>query len=74
MAAKLGTSRFVIADAEKGKVTTGIGIYMGLLWALHLLHQIDGVASPENDQEGTALSIADGRKRAGSAMEMDNDF
>lgn len=49
VAAKIGTNRRVIADAEKGKPTTGIAIYAALLWAYGLLPQLGDVAAPERD-------------------------
>ena len=33
VAAKIGVGRHVVAAAEKGKPSTGIAIYAGLLWA-----------------------------------------
>ncbi len=52
VAAKIGVGRHVIADAERGKPSTGIGIYAGLLWAFGLTEQLASVADPMSDGEG----------------------
>jgi len=64
MARKIGTGPRAIADAEKGKPSTGIAIYVALLWALGLIGQLDGIASPETDQEGQTLALTRDRARA----------
>jgi transcriptional regulator with XRE-family HTH domain len=74
MAAKIGTGVRAIADAEKGKLATGIGTYAALLWAVDLLMQLEDVADPTKDKEGMALSLINGRERAHSAEGLDNDF
>ena len=72
IAEKIGAGTRAVADAEKGKPSTGIAAYVGLLWALDLLHQIQDVAAPETDKEGLALSMS--RQRARRKEELDNDF
>lgn len=76
MAGKLGVSRYVIADAEKGKATTGVAVYVGMLWALDLLGDLDAVAAPAADAEGMARSLFADRRRAREAKpkDLDNDF
>ena len=74
VAQKIGTGLRVVADAEKGKPSTGIAVYAALLWALDLLHQIDDVATPEKDEEGQSLALARERARARSKTGLDNDF
>lgn len=69
---KIGAGPRAVADAEKGKPSTGIAVYIGLLWALDLIDQIHDVASPENDKEGLALSMS--RQRARRKEGLDNDF
>lgn len=58
LAQRIGVSRFVVADIEKGKATTGIAAYMGALWALGLLAHMRDVADPEHDEEGKTLERA----------------
>jgi len=71
---KIGTGYRAVADAEKGKPSTGIAIYAAMLWALDLLEQIDDVAAPEKDQEGQSLALSRERARARPRTELDNDF
>ena len=74
MAAKIGTGQRAVADAEKGKPSTGIAVYTALLWALDLLDQMSDVAAPERDDEGQTLALARERARARPRAELDNDF
>lgn len=69
---KIGAGTRAVADAEKGKPSTAIAVYVGLLWALDLIDQMQEVAAPENDKEGLALSMS--RQRARRREELDNDF
>lgn len=69
---KIGAGTRAVADAEKGKPSTGIAVYVGLLWALDLIDHMQDVASPENDKEGLALSMS--RQRARRKEGLDNDF
>ena len=73
-AAKIGVGRHVVADAEKGKPSTGIAIYAGLLWAFGLVEQLAQVADPDFDEEGRLLARRDERINAGSTKALDNDF
>ena len=72
VAQKIGTSRFVIADAENGKPSTGIVVYAALLWTYGLIEPLSDLADPALDEEGTTLSLK--RKRARSGRKLDNDF
>ena len=69
---KIGTGPRAVADAERGKPSTAIVVYMGLLWALDMIDQLQDVASPAADTEGLALSTP--RQRARRREELDNDF
>jgi hypothetical protein len=73
VAEKIGVSRFVVADAEKGKPTTGIAIYAALLWAYDLIDQLKELADPTRDEEGAALALGRERLHAGRPR-VDNDF
>ncbi|HEX8238279.1 MAG TPA: helix-turn-helix domain-containing protein [Allosphingosinicella sp.] len=64
VAEKLGTGTRAITDAEKGKPTTAIATYVGLLWAYDLLSRLADVADPLHDREGSALDASHGRMRA----------
>lgn len=74
VAAKIGTNRRVVSDAERGKASTGIAIYVALVWAYGLIDQFGAVAEAGKDQEGLALSLARERKHARSKEALDNDF
>lgn len=74
VAAKIGTNRRVVADAEKGKASTGIAIYAALLWAYDLIGQLEAVADPLKDREGIALSRKRERVHAAKRDALDNDF
>lgn len=74
VAEKIGTNRRVVADAERGKPSTGIAIYTALLWAYGLLTQLDEVAAPERDNEGLTLTNLRNRTRAREARGLDDDF
>lgn len=74
VAARIGVGRHVIADAEKGKPSTGIAIYAGLLWAYGLTEQLSNVADPDADEEGRLLAKRSERVHARSAKVLDNDF
>ena len=72
--AKLGAGVRAIADAEKGKPTTGVAVYVGLLWAYDLLGPIADLADPTRDVEGLALADSRERARSRTPRELDNDF
>lgn len=75
VAEMIGTGPRAVADAEKGKLTTGVGIYAALLWAFDLLGQLSDVADPAKDDEGQTLALSRERERARESDEgLDNDF
>ncbi len=74
MAEKIGTGERAVADAEKGKPSTGIAVYAALLWALDLLNHMADVATPERDEVGQTLALARERGRARPKAELSNDF
>jgi transcriptional regulator with XRE-family HTH domain len=74
MAEKIGTGERAVADAEKGKPSTGIAVYAALLWALDLLGPMSDLAAPERDDEGQTLALARERARARPKTGLSNDF
>lgn len=64
MAEKIGTGQRAVADAEKGKPSTGIAVYAAMLWALDLLDHMTEIATPERDIEGQTLALSRERERA----------
>ena len=73
-ASRIGTGLRAVMDAEKGKASTGIVVYAGLLWTYGLLDQFAEAADPAKDKEGLALSLAHGRTNARRSAGLDNDF
>lgn len=75
VAAKIGTGPRAVADAEKGKPSTGIVVTVALLWAYGLVDQIADIAAPAHDTEGTALALAREKpRRRGKSQGLDDDF
>jgi transcriptional regulator with XRE-family HTH domain len=75
LAAKIGTGRRAVLDAEKGKPSTSVAVYVAMLWALDLMREFDAVADPARDLVGQRLAAADERKRPRARTnELDNDF
>ena len=74
MAEKIGTGVRAVADAEKGKPSTGIAVYVAMLWTLDLLDQMADVAAPEKDEQGQILALSRERARARPKTGLDNDF
>ena len=74
VAQKIGTGPRAVADAEKGKASTGLAVYVALLWAYDLLTPFSALADPAGDDEGLALTGAGARQRARRSDGLDNDF
>jgi len=74
VAEKIGTGPRATSDAEKGKPSTGIAVYVALLWAYDLLSGFTEVADPASDEEGQALALSKERSRARMTGELDDDF
>jgi transcriptional regulator with XRE-family HTH domain len=74
VADKIGTGPRAIMDAEKGKASTGIGVYVALLWVYDLLSPFNEVANPTLDEQGLALAAAKEKTRARKGAGLDNDF
>ena len=74
VADKIGTGPRAVADAEKGKSSTGIVVYVALLWTYGLLSPFPELAAPEHDDEGLALVRGGERARAHRSGELDDDF
>ena len=74
LAKRVGVSRFVVADIERGKPTSGVAVYMGALWALGLLAQMRDVADPDHDEEGKILERARSPRTARPRRSLSDDF
>ena len=58
IADRLGTSRFTVANVEKGRPGASAAAYFGVMWALGLLDDANGLADPDRDEEGRILESA----------------
>ena len=74
VAEKIGTGRRAVMDAEKGKPSTGTGVYAALLWAYDLLEPLEDLASPVKDKQGLTLAAAKEKKRARKSAGLENEF
>jgi transcriptional regulator with XRE-family HTH domain len=74
VATRIGTGLRAIMDAEKGKPSTGIAVYLALLWVYGLLAPVEDLADPTKDKEGLARGSATERVRARKSGALDNDF
>jgi transcriptional regulator with XRE-family HTH domain len=74
LAERIGISRYVAADIEKGKPTTSIAAYIGALWALGLLGDLREVADPDCDEEGKILEQARSPTTAPKRRALNDDF
>ena len=74
VAQKIGTSRFVVADAERGKASTSVAVYAALLWTYGFIDRLTELADPSQDEEGSKLALARGPKRARQSRTLSNEF
>lgn len=75
LAERIGISRYLMSDIEKGKPTVSIAAYIGALWALGLTNDLSNIADPDLDIEGKALESMNAPKTAPKRKKvLDNDF
>ena len=74
LAARMGVTRFTVADVEKGKPGTSAAAYLGALWALGLLEQLTPVADPDHDSVGKTLEAVRTPRVARRPVFLDDDF
>ena len=75
LAERVGVSRYLMSDIEKGKSTAAIAGYVGALWALGLAEMLREVGDPDRDLEGKALERIHAPKTAAKRKQaLDNDF
>ena len=74
VAQKIGTGRRAVMDAENGKPSSGIAVYVALLWAYDLLSPLADVANPAKDEQGLILAAAKEKTRVRRGGGLNNDF
>lgn len=74
VAKRIGTGLRAVMEAEKGKSSTGIAVYLALLWVYGLLTSVEDLADPTKDKEGLARESAKSPARARKGGALDNDF
>lgn len=74
VADRIGTGPRPVSCAEHGKPSTGVAVYLALLWAYDLLEPLAEIADPALDTEGLALSLHRERARARQTERLDSDF
>lgn len=74
LAEKAGITRATLVGIEQGKLGTGFGAYVAVLWALGLHHKVAELAAPDDDVEGLTLEAARLPTRARPSAAMDDDF
>lgn len=74
VAEKIGAGPRAVMDAEKGKPSTSIAVYVALLWVFDLLGPFGEVADPARDAEGQTLARSRERSRARIGEGLDDDF
>jgi transcriptional regulator with XRE-family HTH domain len=74
VAQKIGTGPRAVMDAEKGKASTGVGVYAALLWVYDLLQPLNEVANPAKDEQGLTLAAVKKKTRVRKSAGLDRDF
>jgi transcriptional regulator with XRE-family HTH domain len=74
LAEKAGITRPTLVAIEQGKLGTGIGAYVAVLWALGLHGDLAQVAAPEHDLEGRTLEAARLPDRVRRSTRLSDDF
>ena len=71
IADRIGVSRRLVTDAERGKPSTGVAVYVAMLWAMDLEGELRAVANPNTDGVGRVGALAGERTRAGWSIDAD---
>src|ERR1700722_17812448 len=74
VADKIGTGPRAVRDAERGKPSTGIGVYVALLWAYALLSLWREAPTPPKAAKGLPPAREKEKTRARKGAGLDNDF
>ena len=71
---RIGAGIRSVRDAEHGKATTAIAVYIALMWLYDFLPVEAGLADPDSDTEGKRLAMLREPKRAYAGKVLNNDF
>ena len=74
LAQRAGVSRSTLEAIERGDLSTGLGAYLRVLWAMGLDNEIELIADPGLDREGLALEFSAKTKRVRVNRGLSNDF
>src|ERR1043166_1145354 len=74
VAERVGTSRFTVADAERGKPSTSVAVYAALLWVYGLAGRLADAAEPGADDEGAQLALLRPPLRARHRKNLGDEF
>lgn len=73
--AKIGAKRRAVADAERGKPSTTVAVYAGLLWTFGFVDRLGDAADPTLDKEGQRQALTRERAHARRPKKgLSNDF
>lgn len=70
----IGTGIRAVGDAERGKPSTSVSVYVALLWSYGLLSEFETLADPALDAQGLSLALRRERTRVRKPDGLDNDF
>lgn len=74
VAEKIGAGARAVRAAEQGRVSTGVAVYIALLWVYDLLDPAMTLADPGKDDTGLSYLREKERQRARPRNPLDNDF
>lgn len=74
VAERIGASREVVGEAERGKLSTSVAVYAALLWSYGLVDRLGAIADPTTDKEGQRLASLRERRHARAPQPLDDDF
>ena len=64
----------IIHNAEQGKTSTSIVVYLALLWAYDLLQEAESLTDPIKDETNLRMIESNAPQRSKKKKVLDNDF
>jgi transcriptional regulator with XRE-family HTH domain len=74
VAEKAHVGKKTVEAVEKGLLTTSLGAYLAVLNCMSLSNEVDLVADPGLDREGSLLVYEQGTRRVRPSRKLNNDF